>query len=152
MNISTRFRGWAILGISGLLLSVGCSNKTAQLESSGDAEMDQTAAFSLSIIEKLEDRPNLETPSEIVSYMTSTVGTAELTPPSEAYEPDAASQYEGPRPAETVWIQSTQQPRNEFFQKHLVLSADDPNRVVVANAYRENDSEPFFTWEWSLDD
>ncbi|WP_238549133.1 hypothetical protein [Acaryochloris marina] len=152
MNTLLRLREWVIPGTISLLLLIGCSSKTTQLESSGDAEMDQTAAFSLSIIEKLEDRPTLETPSEIVNYMTSTAGTAELTPPSEEYEPDAASQYKGPRPAQTVWVQSAQQPRNDFFQKHLILSADDSAGVIVANAYRKDGNEPFFTWKWPVND
>lgn len=87
MNTLLRLREWVIPGTISLLLLIGCSNKTTQLESSGDAEMDQTAAFSLSIIEKLEDRPTLETPSEIVNYMTSTAGTAELSPPAKNTSP-----------------------------------------------------------------
>ncbi len=147
-----QLRRWSILGTTSLLLMMGCSQGQTQLDSSGDPEMDQTAAFSHSIIEKLENRPQLKTPSKIVTYMTSTAGTAELTPPSEEYEPDAASQYKGLRPAQTVWIQSTQTPRNELFQKHLVLSADDQNGLIIANAYRQNESQPFYTWEWSIED
>lgn len=129
---------------------LGCTQAGPSVKSSGDKEFDQTAEYALHTINILKRRSHLDTPTKIVEYMFSTAGSAELTPPNEATEPGMASAYKGPRPANGIWLQSSDKDANEFFKRHLMLTPVDERKVIIADAYRENDEEPFFTWEWSL--
>lgn len=129
-------------------LLIGCTSSENSLPSSGDAEMDKTAAYVKHTVEKLRRRPSLDTPSALISYMTSTQGSAELTPPHPELEPDMASVYKGPRPGDSVSIRAQGASRVEFFKKHLFLSPEDDRGVVIAEAFRDEEEEPFFRWEW----
>lgn len=134
-----------------LLALIGCTQSGPSVKSSGDQGFDQTAEYALHTIQILKKRSHLDSPSKIVEYMFSTMGSAELTPPNENTEPGMASAYKGPRPANDIWLQSSDKEANEFFKKHLMLTPDDGRNVIIAEGYRENDDDPFFTWEWSLD-
>ncbi len=128
-----------------------CSSSSERVKRSGDEEADKTAYFVLYNIRDLKKVPKLNTPSAMITFITSTAGSATITPPSPKYEPDAAQAYRGPRPSENFWIQSDQVPRNSFYKKHLVLSSSDAEGVIRATAYTGGSSEPFYVWEWQFD-
>ncbi|MCB0359447.1 MAG: hypothetical protein KDD44_07415 [Bdellovibrionales bacterium] len=139
-----------------LVLPIGISactrsseSEPASLKTSGDPAFDQTARYALHTV-NIVKRQGRDKPSAIVSYMVSTAGRAALTPPNPETEPQMASAYTGPQPAQGIWIQSIDEDFNEFFDNHLVLSADDSRGVVVAEAYRGQADEPFYRWEWSV--
>lgn len=140
-----------LLLISILLFSWSCSSSSESIKKSGDEEADKTAYFVLYNIQDLKKVPELNSPSAMITFMTSTAGSATITPPNPKYEPDAAEAYRGPRPSENVWIQSDNIPLNSFFEKHLVLSPSDAEGLIRAKAYKEGSSEPFFVWEWEFD-
>lgn len=136
-------------------IAAGCKSNASSarsgssFQSSGQADFDQSAQFAVHTVGLLKAR-GLKSPSEILEYMFSVQGSAELTPPSPELEPDAASMYRGPRPSDKVWIQSAEKDRNEFFEEHLLLSADDAQGLIVAEAYKAKADEPFYRWEWKL--
>jgi hypothetical protein len=134
-----------------MLFSWSCSSSSEHIRKSGDEDADKTAYFVLYNIRDLKKVPKLNSPSAMITYITSTAGSATITPPDPEYEPDAAEAYRGPRPSEDVWIQSDKIPLNSFFKKHLVLSSSDAEGLILAKAYKEGSIEPFFVWEWQFD-
>lgn len=132
-----------------LLTACNTGGSGPSVQTSGNTDFDQTASFTLHTIRDLKKRRSLNTPSSIISYITSTQGSAELMPPDPELEGDAAAGYRGPRPARGIWIQGDTK-RNEFFERHLVLVADDARGVIIAEAFDIEDDEPFYRWEWEM--
>lgn len=132
----------------------GCTqdkgSHVAKLSSSGEREFDRTAAYASHLIDKVKGRMSSPTPSRVLEYIFSTAGSAELTPPNPDTEPSAAAAYKGPRPSPTVWLQSAERERNPMFKEHLLLAADDERGTIAAEAYKEDEEEPFYTWEFAL--
>lgn len=148
MKKTTKF---AAALLAAALLSCTTSSPSASVTSSGDKDFDQTAEFALHNINLLKKRAQLSTPSKLLEYMFSTAGSAELTPPSRELEPGLASAYNGPRPAEGIWIQSGEDDFNEFFDRHLLLLANDSKKTITAEAYKADADDPFYRWEWVIE-
>ena len=137
-----------LLGL--FLACVGCTEKSSDpIAGSGHQDLDQTAQFAHHLVKLVNKRQGLNTPSSIVDYITSTSGSAELWPPSLGLEPDAAAYYKGPRPADGVGLSKGPSKRG-IFEREIILSADDSKSLVVAEGYVSGQSEPVYTWKWSV--
>ena len=134
----------AILLFVGLLLS--CSRANPTVSSSGDEALDQTATFILYVINEVKRRPGMDSPSKVIGYVTSPIGSAEFTPPSKELEPDFADYYRGPRPGKGVGYSSAPKPIG-ILPKEILLSADDKAQKIYADAYH-NTTQPIHRWQW----
>ena len=140
---------YAIL-LTVLMFCISCSEKNSDsIAASGHPKLDQTAQFANHLVNLVNNRQGMNTPSKVVNYITSTSGSAELWPPSLEFEPDAAAYYKGPRPADGVGF-SKGPALQGVFDREIVLIADDSNNIVITKAYIKGQNEPVFTWEWSL--
>lgn len=113
--------------------------------SSGDSALDQTAYYALFTIQKVKRRSNMNTPRDILEYMFSIQGSAELTPPSLELEPDMAETFSGPRPANGVGLYGR---RMKVLPKEIIIEANEDS--FTATAFDNETDEKLHSWSWSF--
>ncbi|MCH8978396.1 MAG: hypothetical protein IH945_04030 [Armatimonadetes bacterium] len=135
-----------LFGLAALFLASCAHAPVPALASCGNEDVDQTANFLKHVIDGYRKEGRFERPSEMAGYVASTMGKAEIIPPIPEFEPDAAEFYRGPRPAEGVWF-GGRAFHDIWYEHFILLWGDDEKGVVVLDAYRKGETEPFYTWE-----
>lgn len=92
----------------------------------------------------------VDTPSELIAFLFSTMGAAERPYTSEAseMEQEQARSIGMPlQPANVALVPLTPNPQE---RKQIVLKPDDANGMFIADAYVSPDQPPAFTSKWPM--
>ena len=89
-----------------------------------------------------------QTPSQFVSYLFSTMGSAEWVVTGDPFEAEQLKSIGVPVPPSNVIITNRLIPDAE---KQLVLKGDDQNKQIIVEAYLSGSEAPVFTEEISFE-
>ena len=130
-----------------LFLMLSLASCGDEVNSSGVAEVDQTAEFVKQVIDTIREEERFEDPTQIAAYMTSARGRLEFLPPDPETDPDGADAFDGPMPHKDVaiWPRPFSIGR---FKYYLLVAGDDENDRIVVSAFKVPETVPFHIWRF----